>query len=131
MISSTIMEEIRRKEPPSYQVLFQQPDVLDSAPTDRNRDQQPSVTVQHCSVPPITKIKSHITWSIVNIVLCCWCLGCVACCFSMRTRTLRRTGDIQGALEASRMARGWNVCSTMCGIIILLYLLVHLFYRSI
>jgi hypothetical protein len=94
-------EDVVQKPPPSYQELFGEPNTSDNVQSQ-----------------PIYNIKSHITWSILNILFCCWCFGCVACCFSMKTKELRERGDIQGASKASTAARQWNMLSTAFGITI-------------
>jgi hypothetical protein len=119
-------EDVVQKPPLSYQVLFGEPNTSDniqSQPqsvvlTSNDQCRQPFVSVQSTASQPIYNIKSHITWSILNILFCCWCFGCVACCFSMKTKELRERGDIQGASKASTAARQWNMLSTAFGITI-------------
>jgi hypothetical protein len=73
-------------------------------------------------------IEAHKVWSIFNILCCQLCLGCIACHYSMKTRTLKKHGDIQGAIKASKQARNMNIAATVCGIFcILLYFLISSF----
>ena len=61
-------------------------------------------------------IETHKAWSIFNILCCQLCLGCIACHYSMKTKTLSKHGDIQGAIKASKRARNVNIASTLVGI---------------
>jgi hypothetical protein len=68
--------------------------------------------------PELNSIEDYQVWSILNIICCCWFIGCFACYFSLETNNNKQRGDIQGALNASRTARTINIISTVLGIII-------------
>jgi hypothetical protein len=52
----------------------------------------------------LNTIENYQVWSILNIIFCCWILGCVACYFSCETDNHKTRGDLEGALNASRTA---------------------------
>jgi Interferon-induced transmembrane protein len=120
-------EDIVEQPPPSYQLLFSTPNTSENVQcqpksivlTVNGQCRQPFVSAQSISGQPIYCIKSHITWSILNIIFCCCLCGCVACCFSMKTKNLKKQGDTQGALKASKTAKTWNTISTIAGIILI------------
>jgi hypothetical protein len=87
---------------------------------------QPFVGVQPTPGQPIYNIKSHIFWSIFNIVFCCLCFGCVACWFGKKTNDLKKQGDIQGALKASKKARLWNNIATIVGCFLIMFQILFL-----
>jgi hypothetical protein len=66
---------------------------------------------------PILDVHDYTVWSVFNI-LCCgfWC-GLCALALSLKTRTKKRNGDLQGAKEMSKWAAIWNVVATVFGII--------------
>ncbi len=65
------------------------------------------------------EIETYKLWSIFNILCCCLCLGCVAYHFSMHTDSLKKQGNIQDALNASKHARLMNIITTIAGIILI------------
>ncbi len=69
--------------------------------------------------PVLNDINNYQCWSILNILCCCICLGAVACYYSSKTDSALLRGDIQGALNASRNARTFNIIATVIGVIII------------
>ena len=126
-------EDIVEQLPPSYQLLFGKPNLSNNSQRQPNsivltgnyQCQQPVVSTQSISSPPVYSINSHIIWSILNIIFCCCFCGCVACCFSLRTKDLKNAGDIQGALLASKKARAWNTFSTLFGVIMITFNIIY------
>jgi len=77
------------------------------------------------SAAELNSIENYQVWSILNILCCCWILGCVACYFSLETNNHKVRGDVQGALNASRNARTINIISTVLGIILNINLILY------
>jgi hypothetical protein len=90
---------------------------------------QPFIDARSMPNPSAEKIKTHIVWSCLNILCCCWCVGCIACHYSLETERLRKNGDIQGALKNSERARSINVVGTMLGVIIIIIDVIYILYR--
>jgi hypothetical protein len=88
----------------------------------------------HCVLrvtdPELNNIQNYQGWSILNILCCCWCLGCVACYYSCKTDSFISKGNIQSALSASRNARTINIIATVLGIIIILINIIYFATKS-
>ncbi|CAF1500047.1 unnamed protein product [Rotaria sordida] len=84
----------------------------------RNNDECTQAFVEARSPPTqsIDQIETYIVWSIFNILCCCLCFGCLACCYGNKTQQLKERNDVQGALKASKQARTWNTIATIFGI---------------
>ena len=89
-------------------------------PTQYIETHQPVAISRLIHGPLKVKIKTYTVWSVLNILLCCTCIGSCACYYSMETKQLRNRGDIRGAVESSKTARQLNIISTGAGIFILL-----------
>jgi hypothetical protein len=77
----------------------------------------------------IDNISTYTAWSILNIMFCCLCVGCLACWYSTETERLKTEGNIQAALKASRKTRNWNIIGTLGGItIISLCVIINFIY---
>jgi hypothetical protein len=98
------------EHPPSFQVLFGEPNASDNIQcqsqsivlTSNDQCRQLFVRVQSTPDQSICNIKSYIAWSVLNIIFCCCCCGFVAFCVSVETRVLKKQGNIQGAVQASK-----------------------------
>jgi hypothetical protein len=90
---------------------------------------QPFINARSIPNPLEEKIKTYIVWSCLNILCCCWCVGCIACHYSLETTRLRQNGDIQGALETSERARNINIVSTTLGVFITTMYLIYILHR--
>ena len=73
-------------------------------------------------------IETHKAWFIFNILYCHFCLGCIACPYSMKTKTLNKRSDIQGAIKASEQARDMNMATTVVGIIVFLFCFLYMHF---
>ncbi|CAF1039551.1 unnamed protein product [Adineta steineri] len=69
--------------------------------------------------PQIMVIPDYKSWSIFNILCCCFILGIFACIKSGKVRNNKMCGNLQGALQASRSAKILNIFSTLIGLIII------------
>lgn len=75
---------------------------------------------------PAHSISSHMCWSILNLLFSCNCfISWIPLYFSIRTIGFRATGDIQHALQASKLAREWNQVTS---IVIAVSIIVLCFY---
>jgi hypothetical protein len=98
------------KNPPHTWTTVQQPQL---------KSTRSMHSTSRSAVPRIDNIDTYTVWSILNTFFCCMLLGCVAYGFSKATAHLKRTGNIQGALKASRTARILNILATLTGITII------------
>ncbi|CAF0849165.1 unnamed protein product [Adineta steineri] len=88
----------------------------------------PSINLNRNIIQSTDKINSYIVWSVINIIFCSICLGCVALYYSIKTRDFKREGLMQDALNTSKVARNINIVTTIIGIfgwVILLILLIQ------
>jgi hypothetical protein len=121
----TTNENVVEEAPPSYESLFIEANTSDdiqcqlrsTVPTVNHQCQQPFGNTQLIRSQPIQTIKSHTVWSVLNILFCCCCFGCIASCYSLKTGKLKEQGNTQGALKASKRARSWNVFATGFGVV--------------
>ncbi len=93
--------------------------------------QQPVINVRSAKTTSVYQIKSYTVWSIVNILCCCLCFGCIACYYSNETEDFKLSGNIQRALNASKKARIFNIISTVFGIITIIILIIIITVRAI
>jgi hypothetical protein len=62
------------------------------------------------------KIPNYLAQSILVTLFCCWPLGIPAIVFSAKVNGKIVSGDIPGAMEASRKAKMWGWWSFGCGL---------------
>ena len=72
--------------------------------------------IDHRMVQQTAYISDYRSWSIFNILFCCFILGILACLKSQETERRKRLGDLQGALNSSKSAKSFNICATVIGI---------------
>lgn len=60
---------------------------------------------------------SHLVWSVVMTILCCFVPGIVAIVMSSKVSTRYYAGDLEGAKRASRNAEIWIIISFVLGVI--------------
>ncbi|XP_040182738.1 extensin-like [Rana temporaria] len=90
-------------------------------------------TVISTHTPPC---KDYLTWSILNIIFCCFIFGTVALIFSLQTRSAKRRRDWDLAMEKSHKAFRFNVaaitftCCLAASIIPAVYRLNYYSYTS-
>jgi hypothetical protein len=133
-----ITKAVVYQEPPSYESSLNNTNTSNtiqyqSQIGSRNNaaSTQPFINPQFSQTSSIDNIKTYKTWSILNILFCCWFVGCIACWYSTETEKLKKHRDIRSALEASKQARNFNIIGTTLGlIIILLYVIYSIFLRN-
>lgn len=81
------------------------------------------------------KIPSYLWQSIVATVLgalTCWLvampLGIVAIVFAAKVEGMQRSGDLAGAMSASKSAKGWMIGSFLCFGLFVLFLVAALIF---
>jgi hypothetical protein len=98
-----------------------------SGSRDNAESTQPFVAVQLTETQSIDEIATYKCWSILNILCCCWCLGCIAFHYSRTTKKLKQQHNIRGASETSKQARNLNICGTIIGTIMIICVVVYHF----
>jgi len=143
--STSVMSDIS-KEQTTENVIYKEPLPCGSSLNNANISGQvshqprPTSTYNGESIQPFInarsipnrlaeEIKTYMVWSCLNILCCCWCVGCIACHYSLVTKRLRQNGDIQGALKASERARTINIISTMLGVIIMIIDVIYILHH--
>ncbi|CAF0838627.1 unnamed protein product [Adineta steineri] len=122
-------------EPPDYTVQSTEPINYSDTHTQIHQPQStyninslPSSNLNQNIIQSTDKINSYIVWSVINIIFCSICFGCVALYYSNKTRDFKREGLMQDALNTSKVARKINIVTTIIGIfgwVILLILLIQ------
>lgn len=74
--------------------------------------------INHPMAQQIVFISDYRSWSIFNILFCCFILGIFACLKSQETERRKRLGDLQGALISSKSAKHFNICATVIGTVL-------------
>jgi len=64
-------------------------------------------------------VPNYLAFAIITTLLCCLPLGIVAIIYSSKVNEKVATGDIDGAMEASKKAKAWCWWSIIVGIIFL------------
>ncbi|CAF0839023.1 unnamed protein product [Adineta steineri] len=116
-------------EPPAYTVQFTEPTNYSNTHTQIH---QPQSTYNINSLPPTINLNgnriqstiqtsSYKAWSILNIIFCNICFGCLALHYSNKTKDLKRNGLVQDALNTSKVARNINLVNTLMGIFALVF----------
>ncbi|CAF0848321.1 unnamed protein product [Adineta steineri] len=116
-------------EPPAYTVQSKEPI---NYPNIHTQVHQPQPTYNINSTPssinPCRNIiqstiqtSSYKDWSILNIIFCNICFGCLALHYSNKTKDLKRNGLVQDALKTSKVARNINLVNTLMGIFALIF----------
>ena len=129
-------EYVIYKEPFLYEPSLDntnQSDIIQNQPKTRSiqyiEDRHPPINSRSIRDPVEDEIRTHTTWSVFNLLCCCTFIGCIACCYSLKTEKLRSHHDIPGALKASKTARNINIIGTALGIIILVITGFHFYYQ--
>ncbi len=80
--------------------------------------------------PPMSApstVPNYLVWSILSTLFCCLPAGIVAIIYSSQVNTKIATGDVQGAMAASKNAKMWSMIaagvSLVCGIIYALFMI--------
>ncbi|CAF1180097.1 unnamed protein product [Rotaria sp. Silwood1] len=137
--TSNLVQNVQSEEQTTKNVILTEPPSYESCLTNTNTSHQvhyqsqlgsrdnDQCTQAFIGVRPtfpnqsIDQIETYIVWSIFNILCCCLCFGCVACCYPNKTQRLKGRNDFQGALKASKQARTWNSIATIFGICNLIF----------
>jgi len=132
------------KNPNKENVIYQEPSTAGSSLNDTNNSNkiqyqsqmesrnnaastEPFVNLQLSQTSSIGKIETYKDWSILNIIFCSLCVGCVACWYSTETERFKKEGNLRDALKASERARTMNIVATLVGIILLGFYSTRLF----
>ncbi len=70
--------------------------------------------LQHPQTPP----PNYLVFAILTTIFCCQILGIVSIVFAAQVNSRWNSGDIQGALDASRNAKLWCWIAFGSGLII-------------
>lgn len=90
--------------------------------------QPPGVPGYGGGQPGSPEIPNYLVWSILTTIFCCLPFGIVSIVHAARVDGRRASGDIQGAMEASRKAKTWAIVAASAGVVVaLLYLIFFLF----
>ncbi|CAF1287077.1 unnamed protein product [Adineta steineri] len=81
--------------------------------------------------PQIMAIPDYKSWSIFNIIFCCFVLGIFAYMKSGRARDNKMCGNLQGALEASKSAKMLNISATLIGSIGIITIIILVATKTI
>ena len=126
-------EYVIYKEPLLYEPSLDntnKSDIIQHEPKPRSiqhgESRQPFINSLSIPGPFEDKINTYTTWSVFNLLCCCTFIGCISCCYSLKTEKLRKRGDIRGAVIASKQARMLNIISTALGVFILVSNLTYL-----
>jgi len=66
---------------------------------------------------PAESVPNYLVWSILSTVFCCLPGGIVAIIYSSKVNTALALKDYNGALEASKKAKMWNIISLCVGLV--------------
>ena len=105
-----LKEEISSSEDAQGNTYTQQP---------MPNDGQVEYSVKGIPVYPV--INNYMIWSILSTILstvfCCLPIGVGAIIYSAQVDTLLARGNYQGALNASRNAKIWNIVTLVIGLV--------------
>ena len=75
--------------------------------------------------------KDYVVWSVVNIIFFNTFFGLIAFYYSIKTRDLFFTGNLERAQNASKYAKIFNIASVMVGVLIVLALIAYYIYALV
>ena len=75
--------------------------------------------------PNIQKIHEYLPWSIINICFGGCVLGIIAIILSLQTRSRKRSGDAASARCWSIATLIYNICVSLVGIGIIIFIIVY------
>ncbi|CAF1577990.1 unnamed protein product [Rotaria magnacalcarata] len=131
LLKKQTKENFTGEKPPPYETLFSstQTPIQESESRYQNRNTRRVVHVQSTAMQSMGHIESYIYWSTFNILYCCLCFGCIACCYGQETQRLKEENNYEDALKASKKARKWNTIATVSGITLFLLQFFYMFLR--
>ncbi|MGE5405220.1 MAG: CD225/dispanin family protein [Candidatus Saccharibacteria bacterium] len=88
-----------------------------SAPVAQQQNVYPGQQQQFYPGQPAPSIPNYLVWAILSCICCCIPTGIVAIVFAARVDGLVQSGDINGALEASKNAKIWSWVSFGIGVV--------------
>lgn len=63
------------------------------------------------------RIENHLVGAILSTLFCCLPLGIVSIVFANQVNAKLTQGDVVGAQEASKKAKGWMIASIILGLL--------------
>lgn len=72
--------------------------------------------------------RSHLVWSILNMLFCNMIFGIVALVFSINTDTYNKTGNVLEAKLNSQKARTFNIVSTALGVFTIVVTIIYIIF---
>lgn len=67
------------------------------------------------SMPPMP--PTNLVWAVLSLVLCCFIPGIIAVIYASRVSSLYHSGDYQGSVRASNLAKNWTIASFVLGVL--------------
>jgi hypothetical protein len=84
----------------------------------------PACGAQVEATVPAGAIPNHLVAAILVTLFCCVPAGIVAIVYASQVNSKLASGDIEGALSASRTAKGWILGALGVGVVIMLFYVV-------
>ncbi len=71
--------------------------------------------------PPMSapaNVPNHLVWAILSTLFCCLPAGIVAIIYSSQVNTKIASGDMQGAMDASKNAKMWSMIAAGASLVV-------------
>lgn len=63
-------------------------------------------------------VPNHLVWAILSTLFCCLPAGIVAIIYSSQVNTKIASGDMQGAMDASKNAKMWSMIAAGASLVV-------------